>query len=269
VPVDDTKVAYDSFGFESTIKDAVSPAGFCFNSSQSSFGELFAVHEEVMPVGFDFENSLFEAPTSMEFPTTVQSFDLKTPGFLGVGLVDSDSNESTSEKDDDDDEDSAYPPSMIEEVQFPHFVASIRPALLKLPTEIRIEVFNRLESFFCNWLENKGPVQHAPSEQTSPSSASPPSRSQSGSNQTSNPTSDSSGKVSSAVPGSAPKKNNDERPKKRRKRELSSYADSLTGPQWACPFYRREPYRYCVVTRFGDFRKCAKSPGFSSPHRVK
>lgn len=39
--------------------------------------------------------------------------------------------------------------------------------------------------------------------------------------------------------------------------------------KWACPYYQREPHRYCVETDFGDYRKCAKSPGFDQVHRVK
>jgi hypothetical protein len=59
----------------------------------------------------------------------------------------------------------------------------------------------------------------------------------------------------------------DNNPRKRQK--LYGGLDMGEGPKWACPFYKREPERYCVETEFGDFRKCAKSPGFPQVHRVK
>ncbi|KAH0559336.1 hypothetical protein GP486_004144 [Trichoglossum hirsutum] len=48
----------------------------------------------------------------------------------------------------------------------------------------------------------------------------------------------------------------------------SNYQGGLVR-RWACPFYQRSPHRYCVQTEYGDFRKCAKSPGFREVHRVK
>jgi hypothetical protein len=54
------------------------------------------------------------------------------------------------------------------------------------------------------------------------------------------------------------------------KRRKSNEASSLQGRRgWACPYYQREPHNYCVQTGFGDFRKCARSPGFKEVHRVK
>jgi hypothetical protein len=54
-----------------------------------------------------------------------------------------------------------------------------------------------------------------------------------------------------------------------KKRRLKGESNSKDRRKWACPFYQREPYRYCVETEFGDFRKCARSPGFDQVHRVK
>jgi hypothetical protein len=59
----------------------------------------------------------------------------------------------------------------------------------------------------------------------------------------------------------------DNNPRKRQK--LYGGLDMGEGPKWACPFYQREPERYCVETELSDFRKCAKSPGFPQVHRVK
>jgi len=57
---------------------------------------------------------------------------------------------------------------------------------------------------------------------------------------------------------------------KRRKRpKLDGEIDARSRQKWACPFYQREPHRYCIETEFGDFRKCARSPGFDQVHRVK
>ncbi|KAE9371696.1 hypothetical protein N431DRAFT_467857 [Stipitochalara longipes BDJ] len=55
----------------------------------------------------------------------------------------------------------------------------------------------------------------------------------------------------------------------RKRQNLYGTLDGECRPMWACPFYRREPHRYCDITELGDFRKCAKSPGFPELHRVK
>lgn len=54
-----------------------------------------------------------------------------------------------------------------------------------------------------------------------------------------------------------------------KKRRLKGKSNTKDRRKWACPFYQREPHRYCVETEFGDFRKCARSPGFDLVHRVK
>jgi hypothetical protein len=39
---------------------------------------------------------------------------------------------------------------------------------------------------------------------------------------------------------------------------------------WACPFYARDPEKYCAQGEFADYRRCSRSPGFQSDvHRVK
>ena len=56
----------------------------------------------------------------------------------------------------------------------------------------------------------------------------------------------------------------------RRKRpKMYGGVTAKSRPKWACPFYQREPHRYCVETEISDFRKCARSPGFDQVHRVK
>jgi hypothetical protein len=54
-----------------------------------------------------------------------------------------------------------------------------------------------------------------------------------------------------------------------KKQRFDGGLSTTSRKMWACPYYKREPHRYCVVTELGDFRKCAKSPGFSEVHRVK
>jgi len=61
--------------------------------------------------------------------------------------------------------------------------------------------------------------------------------------------------------------NEDNNPRKRQ--NLHGTLDAESRPMWACPFYKREPHRYCDKTELGDFRKCARSPGFPEVHRVK
>lgn len=55
----------------------------------------------------------------------------------------------------------------------------------------------------------------------------------------------------------------------RKRQKLHGGIDARSRQKWACPFYQRESHRYCVETEFGDFRKCARSPGFDQVHRVK
>jgi hypothetical protein len=64
-----------------------------------------------------------------------------------------------------------------------------------------------------------------------------------------------------------PSNNGDNNPRKRQ--NLNGTLDAECRRTWACPFYQREPHRYCDITELGDFRKCAKSPGFVELHRVK
>jgi hypothetical protein len=54
-----------------------------------------------------------------------------------------------------------------------------------------------------------------------------------------------------------------------KKRKLNGESNTKDRRKWACPFYEREPYRCCVETESGDFRKFARSPGFDQVHRVK
>lgn len=55
----------------------------------------------------------------------------------------------------------------------------------------------------------------------------------------------------------------------RKKQKISEECNKRQRQKWACPYYQREPHRFCVVTESGDFRKCARSPGFDQVHRVK
>jgi hypothetical protein len=61
----------------------------------------------------------------------------------------------------------------------------------------------------------------------------------------------------------------DDNDNRRKRPRLNGGIDARSRQKWACPFYQREPHRYCVETEFGDFRKCARSPGFDQVHRVK
>ncbi|RFU30669.1 hypothetical protein B7463_g5654, partial [Scytalidium lignicola] len=53
-----------------------------------------------------------------------------------------------------------------------------------------------------------------------------------------------------------------------KKQKFNGETEADPRQKWACPFYQREPHRYCVETEVGDFRKCARSPGFDQVHRV-
>ncbi|KAI9859775.1 MAG: hypothetical protein M1813_006492 [Trichoglossum hirsutum] len=69
--------------------------------------------------------------------------------------------------------------------------------------------------------------------------------------------------------GSDPLRDGDEDDGNQKRLKLDPKCQGNMGRGWACPFYQRSPHRYCVETEYGDFRKCAKSPGFREVHRIK
>jgi len=146
------------------------------------------------------------------------------------------------------------------------FIALAQRALNHLPREIVTKLLTALDALFESWRSQLAPSKHA-ADGDMPSSFN---FSQSEGN-SEHPASNSSSQKRRMVEDDAQSPdggdNNDNNPRKRQK----DFGGLDVGgrQKWACPYYQREPHRYCVETELGDFRKCAKSPGFVQVHRVK
>ena len=138
------------------------------------------------------------------------------------------------------------------------------PLLDSLPHELSVELISKLEFLMERWLNKQGilqrPVQYAEAHQSSGSSApgtSPTLSAPRGKRQKrERASSDGDGSSSPGGGGGG----NSKRPKTRQESQTGN-----TTRRWSCPYYQREPHRYCQ----GKWRLCAKSPGFREVHRVK
>jgi hypothetical protein len=141
------------------------------------------------------------------------------------------------------------------------FLSDIQPLLDQLPNEISMQLRSRVACLIEAWLSHKNlqrPVH--PCENSQPSSSTTvasnlTTTAQTGTGRKRAP-SDGDGSSPSGDRGDG----NGKRPKARVALQPGS-----NNRRWACPYYQREPHRYCL----GEWRLCAKSPGFSQVHRVK
>jgi hypothetical protein len=144
------------------------------------------------------------------------------------------------------------------------FIALAKRTLKHLRPDIAAAFLDVFEDVVESWV-----LQHTPSSEFATGDGTTPSfnfsQNEGGSHYTSSK-SDSKKRRQDENGEQSPDRG-DNNPRKRQK--LYSGLDVGEGPKWACPFYQREPERYCVETEFGDFRNCAKSPGFVQVHRVK
>jgi hypothetical protein len=153
-----------------------------------------------------------------------------------------------------------------------NMLSMLRPLFATLPEEISQPLTRDLTLLFNSW-DVVGSLER-PSHPPSSSSSTPPQSQGNGSAESSTEHASSSGsgkkrplRDGSESPGDGDNdKNGDETRKCLR---LNSQNQEDMALRWACPFYQRSPHRYCVETEYGDYRKCAKSPGFSGVHRVK
>jgi hypothetical protein len=166
-------------------------------------------------------------------------------------------NESTEDSQDD-----IETPGWEEFATCPDILYGFLPLFDLLPRELSVELISKLEILMDRWLNKQGilqrPVQDAEAHQSSGSSApgtSPTFSTPSGSRQR-RASSDGDGSSSPGGRGGG----NGKRP---RTRQESQTGNAIR--RWACPYYQREPHRYCQ----GKWRICAKSPGFREVHRVK
>lgn len=173
-----------------------------------------------------------------------------------------DSLEDGSIEDSQDDENYS-PQSEDVFITCEEFISGFLPLINQLPNEITLELSGKLVVLAEFWLGVHRAVQCPlrPSEAPQSSdfnaagnSLRPSSSSKSGERKRA--FSDGNG---SSPPGDG----GDDRRKRFKTRPDPQQAES--NRRWACPFYQREPHRYCL----GKWRLCAKSPGFREVHRVK
>lgn len=153
-----------------------------------------------------------------------------------------------------------------------NMLSMLRPLFATLPEEISPPLTRDLTLLFDSWAV--GGSLERPSHPYSSLSSPPPRSRANGSagSSTENTSSAGSGKKRPLRNGSeSPRVGDDDQngDEIRKRLRLSSQRQQDIALRWACPFYQRSPHHYCVETEYGDYRKCAKSPGFSGVHRVK
>ena len=197
-----------------------------------------------------------QPPEFCQTAESTSSSDLETSS-----LISSTSNISDITGSLDEDESSQIP---TVSAGTEHFLESITPFVCKLPPEIRLSLVTNLESRLKKFFGCDIYVQCA-SGSTPISSSNAPNMigDQSASNTETN-----SRKSQRYQRGS--QDDDDDRDsldgnqnEDTRKKRLKTYHALI----WACPYYKREPHRYGILTELCDFRKCAN--GFAEIHRIK
>jgi hypothetical protein len=173
-----------------------------------------------------------------------------------------DSLENESSEDSQDEERNNYSPSYEEFALYSDFISGVRPLFDQIPDELSIELSRRLAFLFDSWLSSHIPLQ-CPAQPSGPPTTSNCNTGNSNLNQT-RPVVNGQKRASSDGNGSSPPGDNSDGNRKRPRTKAEPPSGS-SRRGWACPYYQREPHRYCI----GEWRLCAKSPGFSQVHRVK
>jgi hypothetical protein len=155
-------------------------------------------------------------------------------------------------------------PGLDEYATVEDILHEFRPLIEQLPTELSIELGRTLAFLTERWLDNQNiqqrPVPARETPRTSDSNAAEASLTAVPPSGTAKKRA-SSNEYGSFSPGEGNRGGGNG---KRPKNTLDQHSESTTR-RWACPYYQREPHRYCL----GKWRLCAKSPGFSEVHRVK
>jgi len=146
-------------------------------------------------------------------------------------------------------------------------LTAVQSLLDRLPAEVAfrlaVEIQSLYHKFFKGAYYSRTPYPHTPSSSNShnPPTSTPINSSSSGSGQ--KRPSDNGAEWWSPSGNGGDGDGNRKRPRK------SPSSPGRSGKRWACPYYLRDPHKYCVESEFGDYRKCSKSPGFGEVHRVK
>jgi len=147
---------------------------------------------------------------------------------------------------------------------------ALRPLFASLPNEIVRSLIPDLTFLFDSWATSGSSEYPAYSSTPAPSTtANSQSSGSAGSLIGQNPPSSNGGKKRTLSHGGEPPGDSDEDRGNLKRPKLHAKCQGGLVRKWACPYYQRMPHYYCVETEYGDFRKCARSPGFSEVHRVK
>jgi hypothetical protein len=157
----------------------------------------------------------------------------------------------------------------LEGMRSEHILPFLQPLLRIVPVRLQEDLISDLKILFDFWASQLC-CQH-PSAPPDASSQSPSNAQQSFSAAFSsvNPSRICFGKKRALEDGSEHSGDEGDGDESRKRKKLQSKCHPEPLLRWACPFYQRSPHHFCVETEYGDFRKCAKSPGFSGVHRVK
>lgn len=192
-----------------------------------------------------------------------------SPETESVNSFESDSTEECSE----DEERSATVGcwSPFEGFGSKNMLSMLQPLFVTLPDEILQPLTRDLTALFDSWAASRS-IERYSHPSSSPST--PPRSQSNGSSGSSieHPSSSGSEKKRPLRDGSeSPGDGDDDKDgdEARKRLRLNSQGREDIGLRWACPYYQRSPHDYCVETEYGDYRKCAKSPGFNGVHRVK
>lgn len=186
-----------------------------------------------------------------------------------MNSFESDSPEECSEDEDRSTTEGCWSP--LKGLSSENMLSMLQPLFATLPDKILQPLTRDLTALFDSWAASGSSERYShPS-----SSPSTPARNQANGSSGSpieHPSSSGGGKKrplrdGSESPGDGDDDKDGDEIRKRPKLNFQGQED--IGLRWACPYYQRSPHDYCVETEYGDYRKCAKSPGFNGVHRVK
>ncbi|RDW85220.1 hypothetical protein BP6252_02810 [Coleophoma cylindrospora] len=241
------------------------------NRQQAGFDPLPS-QETPQKVSTEVISSLdcFKKPTIQSW--LLQSLHSDRPSFNSetdsIGSLESESDDTIDDFRDDlhryhREESSGDVACLVTNVNLQDFLLASRQILSHLPSQIAQSLSNSLSSLFESWI-----TLLATSQQASPNATSSGSFSHSqGESTAENSNSASNGKRRGPHDEQDEFRNSDNNERGKRQK-VNGDCNAGARQKWACPYYQREPHRYCVETEFGDFRKCARSPGFDQVHRV-
>jgi hypothetical protein len=146
-----------------------------------------------------------------------------------------------------------------------HTLPNFQSILDQFPDDVASQLADQISSLYDVWFRCLAVIQHTGRPYSSSSSNSqnlasnftyPGFQTENGTNRSSNE------EDGSSPPGNGENGDGDQS-------TTSALLSGLSKKAWACPFYQRNPYHYCMERELGDYRRCAYKCGFSEVHFVK